>query len=127
MIMATPFTHLLATAACLATVCTIVAVYRDARADETGAVAHAPEELAQWHSRVNDTSGPCADSGWRSALTATGPKDSALRETQGAAGVRDVAEGGCDHSADSLGVPTDDRKPARDPVAIQGGSPEIAR
>ena len=93
--MATPFTHLLAAAARLATVYYAVAVPGNAWAGDTNAVAHAPAELVElvrWHSGLTVTSSDvCVNPEWNSTLTAIDPEDStAIRVLHGAAGLRDV-------------------------------------
>ena len=101
-IMATPFTHLLAAAANLAMVYSVVAVPGNAWAGDANAVAHAPAELVElvrWHSGLTVTSSDvCVNPEWKSTLTEIDPEDStAIRVLHGAAGLRDVREDGFDY------------------------------
>jgi hypothetical protein len=121
--MATPFTHLLAVVAVLATIYCVVATSGNAPADGMRAVAYVPAELVQWHSGFTVTSDSAANPEWKSTPSAIDPEGStAFLVMHGAVGIRDVARDGFDSSLDSIDAPKGARKSARNPAGTQTGS-----
>ena len=118
--MATPFTYLLVAIAGLATVYSAVAVPANARADDLGAGAYAPAELAQllqWHSGLTVTSESCTDPAWKSALIAIDPEEyMAFRAWHGAEGLSHMARDGFESSPASFDAPKGDRKSVQGPA-----------
>ena len=126
--MATPFRHLLAAVASLATVYCVVATWGNARADDMSAVAYIPAELVQWHSGLTVTGDSYVRPERKRALRATDPQDStAYLVMHGAVGIRDVAEDGSDSSLDAFAAPKSARKSARNPGGTRDGSAQRAR
>ncbi len=118
--MATPFTYMLVAIAGLATVYSAVAVPANARADDLGAGAYAPAELAellQWHSGLTDTNESCTDPAWKSALIAIDPQGSmAFRAWHGAEGLSHSARDGFESSPASFDAPKGDRQSVQGPA-----------
>jgi hypothetical protein len=121
--MATPFTYLLVAIAGLATVYSTVAVPANALADDLGAGAYAPAELAellQWHSGLTVTSESCDNPEWKSALSAINPEESmAFRVWHGAEGLPPMAKDGFESSSASFDAPKGDRKSVQGPSRAQ--------
>lgn len=86
--MATPFRHLLAAVASLATVYCVVATSGNTRADDMSPVAQVPAELLRWHSGLTGTSDSRCKPEWKSTLTAIDPED-ARKSAPNPAGTRD--------------------------------------
>ncbi len=66
--MTAPTTYLVAALAGLVTICSGAATPRDARAGELSPALNAPQELAQWQSRLLVTGGAKASPEWESAV-----------------------------------------------------------
>jgi len=121
--MKTPSTCLFVAIATMATVCFAIAVPVMVRADDLGARAYPPAELAElvkWHSDLTENSESCVGTKWKSALIAIDPEESvALRVWHGTEGVPHAAKDGFGTSGASFDEPKDDRKSVRGPAGTR--------
>jgi hypothetical protein len=127
-IMSTPIAHVLATVASLATVYPVAGTSGNARADDLGAVRHAPAELAQWQSSLIDASDSHVKPEWKSALGAIDSRESAeSRAAAGAVGLRNASRYGIRYSPDIPETGKGARASTRDPAGMRSGNGEISR
>ena len=126
--MATPFTHVLAAVASLATVHSVVASSVTAWADETSAVAQVPAELMQWHSGLTVTGGSSVNPELSRALRIIDPKvATTYLVMHGAAGLRVATEYRSDYLLDSFDAPQGTRTATRVPVSALDGMADRVR